>query len=95
VAQACNPSYSGGRDQEDHGSKSAWVNSLQDPISKNPSKNRAGGVVQGEGPQFKPQYCKIKKKCNESQNFVQLIYSYKKGLGQLGIHMQSTWVYTS
>jgi hypothetical protein len=34
VAHACNPSYSGGRDQEDHGSKSAQVNSLQDHISK-------------------------------------------------------------
>jgi hypothetical protein len=22
----CNPSYSGGRDQEDHGSKPAWAN---------------------------------------------------------------------
>jgi hypothetical protein len=31
---ACNPSYSGGRDQEDHGSKLAQENSFQDPISK-------------------------------------------------------------
>jgi hypothetical protein len=28
VAHACNPSYSGGRDQEDHGLKPAWANSL-------------------------------------------------------------------
>jgi hypothetical protein len=34
VAQACKPSYSGGRDQEDCGSKPYWANSLQDPISK-------------------------------------------------------------
>jgi hypothetical protein len=27
VAHACNPSDSGGRDQEDHGSKPAWANS--------------------------------------------------------------------
>jgi hypothetical protein len=27
VAPSCNPSYSGGTDQEDHGSKPAWVNS--------------------------------------------------------------------
>jgi hypothetical protein len=27
VAHACNPSYSGGRDREDHGSKPAWKNS--------------------------------------------------------------------
>jgi hypothetical protein len=25
-------------------------------------KNKAGGVAQGEGPEFKPQYCKNKKK---------------------------------
>jgi hypothetical protein len=49
VAHACNPSYSGGRDQEDHGSKSAWVNSSWDPISKNLHKNKAGRVAQREG----------------------------------------------
>jgi hypothetical protein len=36
VAHAYNPSYSGGRDQEDHGSKPAWANNWQDPISKKP-----------------------------------------------------------
>jgi hypothetical protein len=36
VAQACNPSYLGGRDQEDHSSKPAWANSLRDPILKIP-----------------------------------------------------------
>jgi hypothetical protein len=30
----CNPSYLGGRDQEDHSSRPGQVNSLQDPISK-------------------------------------------------------------
>jgi hypothetical protein len=34
VAHTCNPSYSGGRDQEDLGSKSARANSVRDPISK-------------------------------------------------------------
>jgi hypothetical protein len=35
----------------------------RDPISRNPSqKNRAGVVAQGEGPEFKPQYHKKKKK---------------------------------
>jgi hypothetical protein len=29
---------------------------------KNPSQKRAGGVAQGEAPEFKPQYCKKKKK---------------------------------
>jgi hypothetical protein len=36
VAQACNPSYPGGRDQEDHGSNPAWANSSLEPISKKP-----------------------------------------------------------
>jgi hypothetical protein len=34
VAHGCNPSYSGGRDQEDWGSKPAQANSLWDPVSK-------------------------------------------------------------
>jgi hypothetical protein len=37
-SHACNPSYSGGRGQEDHGSKPTWANSSRDPISKNPSQ---------------------------------------------------------
>jgi hypothetical protein len=36
VAHAYNPSYSGGRDQEDHDSKPAQSNSARDPISKKP-----------------------------------------------------------
>jgi hypothetical protein len=36
VAHTCNPSYSGGRDQEDHGSKPAWTNSSRDPSLKKP-----------------------------------------------------------
>jgi hypothetical protein len=37
MAHACNPSYSGGRDQEDCSSKPAQANSSQDPIlKKNP-----------------------------------------------------------
>jgi hypothetical protein len=36
---------------------------------KNPSQKRAGGVAQGEGPEFKPQYRKKKKK-NLFQVFV-------------------------
>jgi hypothetical protein len=46
VAQACNPSYSGGRDQEDGGLKPAWANSLQDPISKKPPQKKGGGLVE-------------------------------------------------
>jgi hypothetical protein len=64
VAHTCNPSYSGGRDQEDCSLKPAWANSSQDPISKKKKtfKKRAGGVAQGVGPEFKPQYHKKKKK---------------------------------
>jgi hypothetical protein len=61
LAHTCNPGYSGGKDQEDCGSKPAWANSSQDPISKNPSQKKTGGVAQGEGPEFKPQYRKINK----------------------------------
>jgi hypothetical protein len=33
-------------------------------LEKNPSQKRAGGVAQGEGPEFKSQCCKKKKKKN-------------------------------
>jgi hypothetical protein len=38
VAHTCNPSYSGGRDQEARDSKPAQANSSQDPISKHHKK---------------------------------------------------------
>jgi hypothetical protein len=40
VAQAHNPSYSGGSDQEDHGSKPAMANSSRDLISKKEKKKK-------------------------------------------------------
>jgi hypothetical protein len=48
VAHTCNPSYSGGRDQEDPSLKPAWANSFRDPISKKKTqqKKRAGGASQ-------------------------------------------------
>jgi hypothetical protein len=61
VAHACNPSYSESRDQEDHSSTPAQANSSWDPILKNPSQKRAGGVAQGVGPEFNPQYWEKKK----------------------------------
>jgi hypothetical protein len=61
LAQTCNPSYSGDRDQEDRDSKPAWANS-ETLSEKNPSQKRAGGGAQGVGPEFKPQYHKKKKK---------------------------------
>jgi hypothetical protein len=33
---------------------------------KNPSQKRAGGVAEGVGPEFKPQYLKKKKKGKKS-----------------------------
>jgi hypothetical protein len=44
VTHVCNLSYSGDRDQEDHGSKPTWANSLQDPISKIPNAKK--GLVE-------------------------------------------------
>jgi hypothetical protein len=64
VAHTCNPSYSGGRDQEDRGSKPAQENTSWDPIWKKPKhthKKRADRVAQGVGPEFKSQYWKKKK----------------------------------
>jgi hypothetical protein len=62
-AQACNPSYSGGRDQEDFHSKSVWTNNLRDPIlmklitkkrlEKKIKQKRACAFAQGVGPEFK------------------------------------------
>jgi hypothetical protein len=44
VAHTCNPSLSGGRDQEDHGSKPAQANSAEDPVLKTP--NTKTGLVE-------------------------------------------------
>jgi hypothetical protein len=64
VAPACNPSYPGGRDQENWGSKPAWANSSTRPyLKKTHHKKRDGGLAQGTGPEFKSQYYKkVKKK---------------------------------
>jgi hypothetical protein len=67
VAHECTPSYSGSRDQEDCSSESAWANSSRDPILKNlTTKYWAGGVAQGEGSEFKPQYRKKGEKKKEA-----------------------------
>jgi hypothetical protein len=39
VAHTCNPSYLGGRDQEDLGSKPSQANSLRPPILKKKKKD--------------------------------------------------------
>jgi hypothetical protein len=55
VAHTCHPSYSGGRDQEDHSLKPPQPNSWRDPYlekkkKKKSQKIRAVGVVQGYRP---------------------------------------------
>jgi hypothetical protein len=62
VAHTCNPSYSGGRDQEDYDSKPAHANSLRDPILKKPSKKGLVEWLKVLGPEFKPSITKKKKK---------------------------------
>jgi hypothetical protein len=69
VAHTCNPSNSGGRDQEDHGLKSAQANSLWDPILKKTyHKKRAGGVAQGGSSEFKPNCSKKTNQPPKQQN---------------------------
>jgi hypothetical protein len=46
VAHIWNPSYLGGWDQEDWGSRPAWANILQDPISKLTRVKWTGSVAQ-------------------------------------------------
>jgi hypothetical protein len=62
VAYTCNPSYSEGRDQGDHGSKPVQANSSRNTILKIPNTKRVGAVAQGVEPEFKRWYCKKKKK---------------------------------
>jgi hypothetical protein len=46
VVYNCNPTDSGGREQEDHDLKPAWTNSSGDLISKIPDTKRARGMAQ-------------------------------------------------
>jgi hypothetical protein len=62
VTHAHNPSYLGGRDQEDCGSKPAWANSARNPILKIPNTKMVGELAQGVGSEFKSQYWEKKKK---------------------------------
>jgi hypothetical protein len=53
VAHACNPSYSGGRDQKDLSLKPVWQIVCETLSQKYSSQKRAVGVAQGVGPDFK------------------------------------------
>jgi hypothetical protein len=69
VAHACNPSYSGGRDQEDRGSRPPRKIVPRDPYSKKPFTKK--GLVEWLKvvSEFKPQYCSKKKKRCENTHF--------------------------
>jgi hypothetical protein len=58
---------------------------LSQKKKKKNQKKRIGGVTQGVGPEFKPQYCKKKKKRN---NFC--FSTYQKGI-KLGINRQGSY----
>jgi hypothetical protein len=70
VVHTCNPTYLGGRDQENQGSRPEEANSSQDPhLQNNQSKmNRRCGssgkapALQVQNPKFKPQYTKQTRK---------------------------------
>jgi hypothetical protein len=62
VTGACNPRYSGGRDQEDPNLKQIVCKTLSSKKKKKLSQKRASGVAQSVGPEFKPQYLGKKKK---------------------------------
>jgi hypothetical protein len=91
VAHACNPSYSGGREQEDLGSKPALASSSGDHIlEKTHNKKRAGGVAQGVGPEFKPQHSQKKKKKREI-----VIHSPPKRRERMGVELAMIMVFQS
>jgi hypothetical protein len=50
-----NPSYSGGRDQKNLNRSQPGQIVCETLSQKNLSHKSAGGVAQGEGPEFKPQ----------------------------------------
>jgi hypothetical protein len=69
MAHVYNPSYSGGRGQEDCGSKPVLANSLSDLCQKKKkSQKRAGGMAQDLGLEFKPQYHKKQNKTKQKHS---------------------------
>jgi hypothetical protein len=51
---------------------------MRPPSQKTLHKNRAGGLVQGEGPELKPQYRKKKKKKSLFCIFTDRLYQVKE-----------------
>jgi hypothetical protein len=69
VAHAFNPSYSGGRDQEDHGSQPAWANISQDPISEKQFTTKGWSVSRCR-PEFKSTSAKTNKQTENTSRLV-------------------------
>jgi hypothetical protein len=67
MAHACNPSYSGGRDQGDCGLKPARANSSERPYLLGGGEAQVVRVLgeQTQGHEFKPQCCQKKKRERE------------------------------
>jgi hypothetical protein len=61
VLEAYDPSYSGGRDQEDSSLKTVQANSSRPNPEKKKSQKRVDGVAQGIGPEIKSQHCRKKR----------------------------------
>jgi hypothetical protein len=57
VAHSCNPSYSGGTEQQDHGSKP--TNNWRDPIKKYQTQDLVKWLPNKHEARFKAQYCQI------------------------------------
>jgi hypothetical protein len=81
VAHAYNPSYSGGRDQEDRGLKPAGANSSRDLISGKKKKKcftkKVWWSVSNCRPELKPQH-QEKKSCFKMFRIVYILYEYQE-----------------
>jgi hypothetical protein len=67
MAHTCNPSYSGGRDQEDHGLKPARC--TRPYLEKTHHKKGLVEWLEVKALHSNPQYCKKKKKKNDILSF--------------------------
>jgi hypothetical protein len=93
VAPTSNPSHSGGRDQGESRFKARQGKQFERPYMEKPfTKNRADGVSQSIGPEFKIQYYKKKKSLNLSgEQGTQMLVAvkildldFKEGASKLG-----------
>jgi hypothetical protein len=70
VAYACNPNYSGGRDQEDRSSKPALANSSRPCLQKSHHKNGLVEWLKVKALSSNPNTAKKKKKKNPNNFFL-------------------------